>query len=202
MSITLYIIVVTAVVSLVCFNNRALFYKLSLNPYSIIKKNQWYRLLTHGFVHADVTHLLVNMFVFWSFGTAVESLFVFIDGFSRITFLFLYLGALAASSIPDLIKHKEDYLYNSIGASGAVAAVLFTSILFNPWSMIYLFAIIPIPSIIFGVLYVVYEQYMAKRGGDNVNHKAHLWGALFGVLFTIAMKPSLVLYFFNALMLK
>lgn len=202
MSVTLYIILVTVIVSMLCFKNRDLFLRLSLNPYSIIKKNQWYRLLTHGFVHADFTHLLVNMFVLWSFGTAVERLFGVIDGFGSIAFLCLYLGALIASSIPDLIKHKGDYLYNSIGASGAVAAVLFASIFFNPWGMIYLFAVIPIPSIIFGVAYVVYEQYMAKRGGDNINHSAHLWGALFGILFIVVLKPSLVLHFIDALLLK
>lgn len=202
MSVTLYIIVVTVIVSFLCFKNRDLFLRLSLNPYSIIKKNQWYRLLTHGFVHADFTHLLLNMFVFWSFGTAVERLFGALDGFGSLTFLCFYLGALVVSSIPDLIRHKGDYLYNSIGASGAVAAVLFASIFFNPWGMIYLFAVIPIPSILFGVAYVAYEQYMAKRGGDNINHSAHLWGALFGVLFIIVLKPSLILHFIDALLLK
>lgn len=202
MSITIYIIIATVIVSVLCFKNRDLFLRLSLNPYSIIRKNQWYRLLTHGFVHADFTHLLVNMFVFWSFGTAVERIFGVIEGFGSFTFLFFYLGALVASSIPDLIKHKGDYLYNSIGASGAVAAVLFASIFFNPWGMIYLFAVIPIPSIIFGIAYVWYEQYLSKRGGDNVNHSAHLWGALYGVLFIVVMKPSLLLHFVDALLMK
>ncbi|MEG2121343.1 MAG: rhomboid family intramembrane serine protease [Rikenellaceae bacterium] len=202
MSITLYIILITVIVSFLCFQNRDLFLRLSLNPYSIIKKNQWYRLLTHGFVHADFTHLLVNMFVLWSFGSAVEELFSFIDGFGAIAFLFMYLGALVFSSIPDLVKHKGDYLYNSIGASGAVAAVLFASIFFNPWGMIYLFAIVPIPSIIFGVSYVAYEQYMSKRASDNINHSAHIWGALFGVLYIIVLKPDMVLHFINSLLLR
>lgn len=202
MSFTYLIIIITAIVSFVCFKNRSLFYRLSLNPYDMIKKNQWYRFITHGFVHADLTHLLVNMFVFWSFGTAVERIFSVIEGFGGWTFLFFYLGALVVSSIPDVIKHKRDYMYNSIGASGAVAAVLFASIFFNPWGMIYLFAIIPIPSIIFGIAYVAYEQYMAKRSGDNINHHAHLWGALYGILFLVVMRPSLIAHFIDALLMK
>lgn len=193
--ITYIIIGITVITSIICFSNRTMFYNLSLNPYSIIRRNEWYRLVTHAFVHGDYTHLFVNMFVFWSFGASIEHTFkvLYSQGaieHYQLNFVLLYVGAVIFSSIPDLIKRRNQPMYNSIGASGAVSAILFASIFFDPWSKILLFAVIPIPSIIFGVLYVWYESYMAKKGGGNINHHAHLWGALFGVLFIIAMKPS------------
>ena len=203
--ITYIIIAVTVIVSIIGFSNRGLFYKLSLNPYSTIKKNEWYRVITHAFLHGDYTHLFVNMFVLWSFGSNVEHIFemLYTQGLIEhyeLNYLLLYFGAIIFSSIPDVVNRRNQYMYNSIGASGAVSAILFASIFFNPWGKIYFFAVLPIPSILFGVLYVWYETYMGKKGGDNINHFAHLWGALYGVLFIIAMRPNLLLGFISALM--
>ena len=203
--ITYIIIAITVIISIIGFSNRQLFYNLSLNPYNIIKKNQWHRLITHAFLHGDYTHLFVNMFVLWSFGTNVERIFkaLYAQGaieHYQLNYVLLYLGAVVFSSLPDLITKRNQYMYNSIGASGAVSAILFASIFFNPWGTISLYAIIPIPSIVFGICYVWYETYLGKKGGDNINHFAHLWGALYGVLFVIAMKPSLFLGFISALM--
>lgn len=192
--ITYIIIGITVVVSYLCFNNEGLFRKLAFIPYRTIKNNEWYRLVTHGFVHADMTHLLVNMFTFWSFGTYIESAFGYM-GFGTLGYLGLYFGGMVAASLYDLIKRRNDPYYVSIGASGAVSAVLFTSILLNPWSKILLFAIIPIPGIIFGVLYLAYCQYMAKQSGDHINHNAHFYGAMYGLLYPILLEPSLLKMF-------
>ena len=189
--LTYLIIGITSIVSYVCFGRQDLVNKLSFNSYAIFKRKEWYRLITHGFVHADMTHLLINMFTFWSFGTYIESVFS-LFGFGRWGFLGLYFGGMIFSSLYDLVKYRDNIYYQSIGASGAVSAVLFSSILFAPWSKILLFAIIPIPGIVFGVLYLIYCQYMAKRSSDNVNHNAHFYGALFGLLFPALLHPPLI----------
>jgi membrane associated rhomboid family serine protease len=183
-------------VSYLCFNNAELFRKLALIPYRTVKNNEWYRLITHGFVHADMTHLLVNMFTFWSFGTYIEKVFGYL-GFGTWGFLGLYFGGMIFASIYDLVKHHNDPYYVSIGASGAVSAILFSYILFDPWSKILLFAIIPVPGIIFGVVYLAYCQYMAKRAGDNINHNAHFYGAVYGFLFPALLNPSLIKAFLS-----
>lgn len=197
--ITYLIIGTTVIVSFICFGRNDLVNRLSFNSYAIIQRKEWYRIITHGFVHADMMHLLVNMFTFWSFGTYMESLFTTI-GFGSWGFIGLYFGGMIFSSLYDLIKYRDNIYYQSIGASGAVSAVLFSSILFNPWSSILLFAIIPIPGIIFGVLYLLYCQYMAKNSSDNVNHNAHFYGALYGLLFPILLKPSLIGTFIDQLL--
>ena len=165
--ITYVIIGVTVVVSYICFGNHELFRKLAFIPYCTVHNREWYRLITHGFVHADMTHLLVNMFTFWSFGTYMESAFGY---------------------------------YVSIGASGAVSAVLFTSIFLDPWGKILFFAVLPIPGIVFGVIYLAYCQYMARKAGDNVNHNAHFYGALYGLIYPAILEPSLVKGFYLSLL--
>lgn len=194
---TYIIIFITAIISILCFKNSALFERLSLKPYRVIHNKEWYRVITHLFVHGDYMHLIINMFVLLSFGQYIEQLFksYAITGTissDYLTYILLYLGGGVAASIPDLIYRRNNPYYNSIGASGAVSAVLFASIFFNPWNKLYLFAIIPIPGIVFGVMYILYSQYMDKRGGTNVNHRAHLWGAIYGFLFPLLMNPRLI----------
>ncbi len=189
--ITYIIIGITVIVSFLCFNNKVLFDRLSFNPYRIMKSNEWYRFITHGFVHADMTHLFVNMFTYWSFGTYIEEGFQYL-GFGIGGYLALYFGGMIAASLYDLIKRRNDPYYASIGASGAISAVLFTSIFFDPFGKILLFAIVPIPGIIFGVLYLIYCQYMAKQTGDNINHNAHFYGAVYGFIFPLLLQPSLI----------
>lgn len=194
--ITYIIIGVTVVVSYLCFNNVDLFRKLAFVPYRTIRNHEWYRLVTHGFVHADTMHLFVNMFTFWSFGTYMEDVYQYV-GFGKIGFLGLYFGGMIAASIYDLIKRRNDPYYMSIGASGAVSAVLFSAIFFDPWGKILLFAIIPIPGIAFGVLYLIYCQYMAKQTGDAINHNAHFYGALYGFLFPALLHPASIEVFLS-----
>lgn len=194
--ITYILIGVTVLVSYLCFNNADLFRKLAFIPYRTVKDNEWYRLITHGFVHADMTHLLVNMFTFWSFGTYMEALFSNI-GLGAGGYLGLYFGGMIVASLYDLIKRRNDPYYVSIGASGAVSAILFASILLNPWGKILFFAVLPIPGIIFGFIYLAYCQYMNKRGGDNINHNAHFYGAVYGFVYPVILEPSLLQAFLS-----
>lgn len=194
--LTYSIIFITVVVSVICFGNRNLLRKLAFSPYRVVNNREWYRILTHGFVHGDYTHLFVNMFTFFSFGSYMEQ-WVEVNGFGQGTYLLLYFGGMIFATMYDLIKFRRDSLYSSIGASGAVSAVLFAAIFLNPWEKLYLFAAIPIPGIVFALLYLVYSQYMAKRGGDNVDHYAHIFGAAYGFLFPIFLEPSLLQKFLN-----
>lgn len=196
--LTYLIIGTTVIISFICFGRRELVNRFSFNAYAVLKRKEIYRLITHGFVHADISHLFVNMFTFYFFGAAMESLFVNI-GFGQWGFIGLYFGGMIFASLFDLIKYRDNIYYQSIGASGAISAILFSSIIFNPWERILLFAVIPVPGIIFGVLYVIYCQYMAKRATDNVNHNAHFWGAVFGLIYPILLKPSLLFLFINQL---
>ena len=188
--LTYTLIAITVLVSMLCFNNAQFFDKLSLKPYRVVHANEWYRLITHGFVHADWMHLFVNMFTFWSFGQYIENAFQYM-GFGKWAFLLLYFGGMIIASVNDIIRYRNASWYTSIGASGAVAAVLFTAIFLNPWDKILLFAAIPIPGIVFGLLYLAYCQYMARRGGDHINHNAHFYGAVFGFIFPILLEPRL-----------
>ena len=196
MSLVIIIIAITVVVSVLAFQNTGLMYKLMMRPYDVMRDKQYYRLVTSGFIHIDWMHLLVNMFVLWSFGQGLLAYYAMaFDEKALYYFICLYLGGIIFSDVPSLIKHKNNPGFNSLGASGAVSAVLFAYIFFNPLGKVYIFAMLPLPGIIWGVLYMVYSIYMSKRGGDNVNHDAHLFGALFGVLFTFAMKPELAVRF-------
>lgn len=196
--ITYLIIGLTVITSWQCFNNRELFMKLALMPYRVSHRNEWYRVFTHAFVHADMTHLLVNMITFWSFGTFIEQYFTLI-GLGKMSYLFLYIGGLIVASTYDLIRQKNNDYYVSVGASGAVSAILFSYILVNPLGMIYFFMVLPVPALLFGVLYLVYCQAMAKRGGGNINHNAHFYGAIFGLIFPLLLRPSLIQVFLNGL---
>lgn len=197
--ITYAVIALISIVSFLAFNNRELFTRLKFNPYLIHEKKEYHRFLSHGLVHADLAHLLINMFVLYSFGSIVE--YIFREIFNtkgNLLYILMFIGALAFSSLFDYGKHKKDIYYNAVGASGAVAAVVFSSILLYPAGEIYLFFIpIGIPAPIFGILYLVYSAYMAKKGTDNIGHNAHFWGAIFGVTFTIAIKPSIFLSFLD-----
>lgn len=194
---TTYLIIgITVLVSYLCFKDQSLFYKLAMIPYRVVHNKEWYRAVSYGFVHADSMHLLVNMITFWSFGLFIESAFQQL-GFGLSGYLGLYFGGLIVATLPDIIKHKNNSNYVSIGASGAVSAVLFASIFLNPWSKILILGILPVPGIVFGVLYLVYCQYMEKRGRDHVNHNAHFMGAVYGFVYPFIMKPSLINMFIS-----
>lgn len=166
------------------YRNPSLYYKWMLNPYRVIHERQYYTVLTSGLLHADFMHLIFNMITFYFFAFKLETML------GSFNFLILYLGSMILSDISTIVKHKNNPDYNSVGASGAISGVLFSYILFSPFSKLILFPIpIPIPAVIFAVLYLVYSQYMAKKGGDMINHQAHFWGALAGIIITIILEP-------------
>lgn len=193
---TTLIIVITVIVSLMAWQNKTLFNRLIFYP-PAVSSGQWDRFVTHGFIHADSMHLLFNMFTLYFFGRAIEGLYrEFVFGYG---FVIFYVLAIVAAMIPSYIKNKNNASYLSLGASGGVSAVLFAFILLAPWEMIYLFAIIPIPAILFAIAYVAYSIYANNQGNTNINHMAHLWGGAFGVVATIILHPPILLHFFNAL---
>ena len=201
MSLTVILIILTVVISWSCWNKPELQYKLIMNPFAVTKNGQFYRMITSGFIHSNWMHLGFNMFTFYFFGRNIEYLFSNLFGSAGVIyFLALYLLAIVVSYIPSLIKYKDHPHYNSLGASGGVSAIVFSSIMFFPLEKICLYGIICIPGFILGVLYVIYSYYEGKRMADNVNNHAHLIGAIFGVLFSIFVKPSVALSFVEQVM--
>lgn len=197
MTITIVLIIITAISSILAFGNPAMFYQMKFNPYLIQNNRQWYRFFTHALIHADWMHLFVNMFVLWSFGSLVEQLFaVNFGNKAALYYLLLYVGGIMFSSLPSYGKHRNHEYYNAVGASGAVSAVLFSSIIMYPQgTVMFIFLPVPIPAWIFGLLYLFYSAYMSKKGNDNIGHDAHFWGAVFGLVFTIALNPGFVITF-------
>lgn len=192
---TLALIIITVVVSLLAFSNQKLMSRLIFWP-PAMQKGQYDRFITHGFVHADGAHLLFNMITLFFFGSVIESFYR--QYFFNLGFALFYLGGLIFAILPSYLKHKNDFQWASLGASGAVSAVLFAYILFEPWKLIFVF-FIPVPAIIFAVLYVAYSIWSGKRGNSHINHSAHLWGAAYGVVVTILIEPRVIPHFFNKL---
>ena len=196
-SVTIALVVATVAVSWFAFNNPRLLDRLLLWPPAVQRRHQYDRLLTHGFVHADWQHLLFNMITLYFFGRYAEQLFLPYIG--AVGFALFYLSAILVAILPTYLRHRHDPNYRSLGASGAVSAVLFAYILVNPWSLIFVF-FLPVPAILYGVFYVGYSVWMDRQGRDNVNHSAHLWGAGYGVLFTIMMEPRVIPFFLDRLL--
>lgn len=199
-SITLVLVAITVLVSVGAFQDGHVFEQLLFQPYAVRERKQWYRLLTHALVHADWGHVLVNMFVLYMFGRNVEMLLPMVSELPpAVAYLGLYLGGVLFATLPGMAKHVHNPGYRSVGASGAVSAVVFAQILLTPTTYVSLFFIQQIPAWLFGILYLVYSYFMDKRGGDNVAHDAHFFGAVFGVLYTAALWPQSVPNFFVAL---
>ena len=187
--VTFALIAITVLVSWQAFERPRLLERLILWPPAIDRRKQFDRLITHGFIHADWQHLLFNMITLFFFGRLVEGAFAPYIG--ALGFVLFYLSAILVAILPTYLRHRHDPNYRSLGASGAVSAVLFAFILIQPWSLIFVF-FVPIPAILYAVLYIGYSIWMDKHGGDNINHSAHLWGAGYGVLFTVMMEPRVV----------
>ena len=193
--ITVIIIAITCIVSILCFNGTLNGNKLIFNAYQVWHRKEWYRMLTSGIIHSGWGHLFFNMLTLYFFGRVVEQYFSAAFGgvLGTVLYVVLYVSALAISSLGDLVKYRDNWNYNALGASGAVSAVLFASILFAPKMGIYIYLIpIPVPGYIFAPLYLLYCWYMAKRNMDNIGHTAHFWGAVYGMLFPIICKPDVL----------
>jgi len=200
-----FLLGLTVAISAYAWSNPQLMESWILDPYRMNREGgQWYRLLTSGFLHADWGHLIFNMITLYSFGGIALRYFgeAFGDTPGLLAFLALYLGGIILSDLPTYFRHRQDPGYRSLGASGGVSSVLFAGILFYPVAPkdqgIYLFLIpIPIQPFLFGFLYLLYSQYMSRRKIDNINHDAHFYGALYGILLTASLVPLTVPLFFQ-----
>ena len=190
--------IVTVAISFWAFNNREILNRFILSPYAVVHGKQWWRVITHAFIHANWMHLIFNLIALWSFGVAVERYFAFISTNPNLQFYLLYFGAILFSTIPDF-KKKDNPGYLSLGASGGASAVIFAAIFFDPWNLIFLF-FIPCPGIVFGVLYLIYSSYQAKKEGGGINHGAHFYGSIFGFLYPMVIEPSAINHFIYQLM--
>jgi membrane associated rhomboid family serine protease len=190
LSITLIIVVITVLVSIGAFNNQKIMDDLIFHPPAVSQRNQWYRFFSAGLVHADVTHLAFNMISLYLFGRFVEDGFLYLFAEKgKILFLAMYILALPVSLLPTYFKNRHNYHYYGLGASGAVSAVVFAGLLLAPTIRVGFFLLPPIiPGYVFAPLYLIISVILERKGRDNINHSAHIWGAIFGLLFvTLAM---------------
>ncbi len=194
------LVIIISLMSILAFSNKEVVKQFQFNAFQIYHKKQYYRMVTHALVHANWEHLLVNMIVLWSFGTAVEHYFEMnFGGNSTYYYLGLFVGSVIFSSLLSLIKQRNNFYYNAVGASGAVSAILFAAIFFNPWEPIYFFGVLPMPGIIFGLLYLYYSFYMSRKKMDNIGHDAHFMGAIIGFCTPMILRPSLFFDFVTML---
>jgi len=192
---TLIIIAITCIVSFMAFNNPRLVQQLILWP-PAVKRGQYYRLVSHGLIHADTTHLLFNMLTLFFFGRTMEPLYSAILG--PFGFALFYVSAIVVAMLPTYLANRDNANYHSLGASGGVSAVLFAFILIQPWATIIVF-VVPMPAIVYAVGYVIYSFYMERKATDNINHSAHLWGAAYGIAFTVVAAPRTISFFLEQL---
>lgn len=218
--VTTTFLVIILAFSLYCFYDRTAMYKYLFHPYSVKRNNEHYRFLTHAFIHGDTMHLFLNVFSLWMFGYAVEDVY-YVDLFlndpynptdedrtqavrlARLAYIGLFTGGIYAASITEYFKNRDNFSYSSLGASGAIEAVIFSFIIIQPFQTLYLF-VLPMPAWLLGVAFLVGSYYLSKRKtgdpeADRVGHEAHFWGAIFGVIYTIILKPSLVTKLFTAI---
>lgn len=183
------IMAANVLLSYTAFNRPDVFNKMKFRVYDILQRKEWIRLITSAFIHVNITHLLFNMIAFWSFGMALER-------YINVWQLFvLYFVSMVLGSLLPLFMHKNNPNYSAVGASGAVSGVVFASILFFPrGEIIFIFLpFLPIPSWIFGIMYLLYTVYGIDKQSDNIGHEAHLGGALAGLLMAVVFRPDLAM---------
>ncbi|QCR24006.1 rhomboid family intramembrane serine protease [Pontibacter sp. SGAir0037] len=199
LNVTLILIIITVALTWYTWQNVDVMQKWIFYPYAVQRDNSWYRFITSGFLHADLMHLFFNMFTLYFFGDVVE--WTLVGNYGLVTgillYLLVYLGGIIVSDIPTYFKHRNDPGYRALGASGGVASIVFSSILFYPTSDICLFAMLCIPGFIFGVLYLMYSYFQGKRMGDNINHDAHFYGAVYGFVLSMVLVPEAIFSFFD-----
>lgn len=199
-SATTTILIITVILSLYAESDPMIKAKWMMNPFRIIHRGEYYRLITSGFIHSGYIHLAFNMFVLHSFGPLAEYITQLAIGptYGTLAFVAIYLLAMVVADIPSLLKHQNNDWYNALGASGAISAIVFFCIMFNPTGMIgFIFIPIQFPGFVLGILYLFYSYYMARNSNDNIGHDAHLFGALFGIVASIVVFPNVVFSFFQ-----
>lgn len=203
---TIFLIVITVIVSAKAFSNDEMFNKLKFNAYMVMQKKEYGRIFSHALLHSGWLHLGVNMYVLWSFGRQVEYFFseplIFgeLARYGKFFYVLMYILAVGVATIPALIKHRNNHSYNSVGASGAVSAVVFSLILFAPKMPMGIILIpIRLPAYILGALYLIYSYIMSRRGDTRIAHDAHFAGAVFGFVFPLLLNPKIILHFFYSI---
>ena len=198
--VTLFFTAITCLISFICFRSQKWVEMLILNPYRTIHNTEFHRMLSSGFLHANFGHLLFNMLAFYSFGLAVENYYnIYSVQYGIYLYTAMYLGGIIFANISTVIKFRNKSWYNSLGASGGVSAVVFAMIIIRPYNrdILLLFFPVPLPNLVFGGLYLLYCVYMARTSKDNINHDAHFYGAVWGILFTLMLRPNLIEGLFN-----
>jgi membrane associated rhomboid family serine protease len=184
---------ITIAISLIGIYGQRDMTKYVFHPYEIKRNKRWFQFITSGFIHADLMHLFFNMLTLYFFADVVYSVL-------GMQFFTIYFGSMIIADLPDYFRHKDNYNFRSLGASGAVSGIIFASILFNPTSTMMIFPLpIPIPAPIFAALYLVYCTIANRRSQDNINHGAHFWGAIAGLLLTIVLEPRALAFFFESI---
>lgn len=188
LSITVIIIIITAIISFTAFSSDKVMNDLIFYPPAVTYHKQYYRFITCGFIHADIGHLAFNMISFYLFGGFVEDKFLEIFGNGgRLLYILLYVLALIVSILPTYFKNRNNQSYRSLGASGAVSAVVFAGLMIAPYVKVGFFIIPPIiPGFVFGPLYLIISAWLDRKGGDNINHSAHIWGHCSALLFSLS----------------
>ena len=201
MTITILLIIVTVFISFLTFKNNSLKELLIFSPYQHINNKKWWLVLSHGFIHADYLHLFFNMYVLYAFGFNVENQFNQLNNVGYLYYLLLYLGAMIFATLPSIIKHHNNPLYKSLGASGAVSAIVFVFIILAPTAPMGLIILpgLHIPAFLFGLLYLLAENYMSKKGNSNIAHDAHIAGAIFGLIFIAFFDYELYIHFLKSI---
>ena len=200
MSLVLLILISTGLISWQAFQNSQLKERFLFIPYTVKRNQEFHRLFSHLFIHADITHLAFNMLSLYSLGSMFEQQLNFSYGFSvgSIHFLLLYFLGGFASAFVIYFRNQDNPSYRSLGASGAVSAVIFASIIWNPtMSLMIMFIPIPIPAYLFGPIYLLIEFFALRRGGTGIAHDAHIGGALFGVLYVLILDFEKARQFFD-----
>jgi membrane associated rhomboid family serine protease len=198
MLITYGLIAFTVFISFYAWKKESVIRDLIMNPYVVKRHQQYYRFLSSGFIHQDHMHLLMNMISLYFFGSAIEGLFrAYFGTTGSVYYICLYILGIVVSDIPTYFKHWNNPSYNALGASGGVAAIIFAFILFLPLEKICLYFALCFPGFILGTAYIIYSYYQGRKANDNINHDAHLYGALFGLLFCIAIHPPVIVHFFE-----
>jgi membrane associated rhomboid family serine protease len=199
--IIILLIIPIIITSLKALKDQSIFNKLLFNAYRIKHFKEWYRFFSHGLVHADYMHLGFNMYVLWIFGDIVMTFFsIYFGALANLAFLGLFIPALIISSMGSYFKHKDNPHYNAVGASGAVSAIVFASIILYPEGrMGLLFIPVMIPSWLFGLLYLGFTAYMDKKQMDNIGHNAHFWGSIYGIVYILILKPETFIHFFRVI---
>jgi len=187
MSITLIIVIITAIVSFIAFSNQKIIDDFIFDPPAVTNRNQWYRFFSAALIHGDMGHLIFNMLSFYSFGEYVEANFRYLFGpLGPLLYIALYVISQFVCLLPTYFKNKDNYYYKSLGASGAISAVIFAGIFLSPLQKIgIMFIPIGIPGFIFGFIYLAITAYLDKKGAGHINHSAHLFGALAGIILLI-----------------